>query len=426
MAKQIPATLLLGAATAATQIEGGDVNCNWYAWSLQGRVGNNESSLLGADHYRRYKEDIDIMADLGLQCYRMSLEWSRLEPECGVWSEEGFRHYRDELEYLQSKNIRVLVTLHHFSCPQWFQDLGGWLAKDAVKLFVRYCKKAVESYGDLVSEWCTINEPNVFANDTYMDGKYPPGHNGDMASYFKVSKTMALAHLELYPLIHRLRKEKGFPGETRVGFAHHLAHFVSGGRGLFARLGMFFIPRFFHEIYFKAYVEGRLIWPLGFRRPKGKGVFCDFIGINYYSRHVIQPSPKVTDLFGKIIFDPSLKEEQKNDLGWEIYPEGLYEVVKKTWQRYGLPIHITENGIPDARDEKRAGFIKQHLEQVLRLLEEGVDIPRYYYWSLLDNLEWNDGYGPRFGLVEVDYETMARKIRPSAEYYGQLCKTRNL
>jgi len=166
----LPKELLLGSASAATQIEGGDTNSNWYYWSLAGRVGHGESSLAGADHWNRYVEDTELLSELRQECYRMSLEWSRIEPRPGEWSREGIEHYRKELELLSAKGIRPHVTLHHFSCPQWFQERGGWLAPAAVERFLAFVRRAVEEYGDLVAEWCTINEPNVLVNGSYVDG----------------------------------------------------------------------------------------------------------------------------------------------------------------------------------------------------------------------------------------------------------------
>lgn len=412
----LPGDLLLGSATAATQIEGGDRGVNWYAWSLQGKVGDGESSLTGADHWNRFREDTELMARMGHRCYRMSVEWSRIEPERGTWSAEGIGHYREELSLLRERNILPLVTLHHFSCPQWFQDRGGWLGEEAVDDFLEFCGKAVSSLGDLVSEWCVINEPNVFANDTYMDGKYPPGHRGDMKSYFRVSRNLVLAHLRCYTLIHGIRKEHNFPGETRVGIVHHLARFEASRRKPIPLLGKFLTVYLFETIFLEGMIRGRLLPPLGWGRPRGRGRFCDFIGINYYSRHIISR-------FGDIRFDPSLEEERKTDLGWEIYPRGLYDVASACWEKYRLPLYITENGLADASDAKRALFIREHLRELKHLRDRGIPVMRYYHWSLMDNLEWNDGYGPKFGLVEIDYPTMERRIRPSARYYARICRS---
>ncbi|TGL63664.1 glycoside hydrolase family 1 protein [Leptospira sarikeiensis] len=423
---ELPKELLLGSATAATQIEGGDVNNNWYHWSLAGKVGNGESSITGADHYNKYVEDVELLSELHHECYRMSIEWSRIEPEQGKWSSEGVEHYRDEFRRLIQKGIKPLVTLHHFSCPQWYQEKGGWLSENAVEDFIRFVKFSVETFGDQISEWCTINEPNVFANDSYMDGKYPPGGHGDIAAYMKVTKRMVIAHLKSYKLIHQIRKEKGFAGETKVGFAHHIAIFEPLNSHPLAKLGCFLSDYLFHEIHMKGFVEGKLVFPLGSGYPEGKGIFCDFMGINYYSRHLFKASYNPGNLFATPMVDPTIPESSKNDLGWEIYPEGLYKVCQRTWKRYKLPIYITENGIPDEKDEKREKYIIDHLYQLKRLLDDGIKVERYYYWSFLDNLEWNDGYGPRFGLVEVDYSNMKRKPRPSALRYAKICRTKKI
>ena len=423
---RIPESLLLGSATAATQIEGGDENVNWYYWSLEGRVGNGESSLPGSGHFERFREDVKLLGELGHQCYRMSIEWSRIEPECGVWSAHGIAHYREEISLLKSQGIIPLVTLHHFSCPQWFQERGGWLAGESIDLFLRFCRVAVERLGDLVEEWCTINEPNVFANDTYMDGKYPPGHKGDMLSYFKVSRHLVIAHLKAYKLIHEIREENKFPGKTMVGYAQHMAYFESSKKGFFSRLGKALLERFFHKIYIKGMVEGKLILPLGMGYPEGKGRFCDYLGVNYYSRHIITPSANPALLFGTVGFVRGIPDERKTDLGWEIYPKGLARVIRPLWEEYALPVFVTENGLADCSDKKRKAYIRDHLAVLAGLIGEGIPVTRYYHWSFLDNLEWNDGYGPRFGLVEIDYDTMERLPRPSAFYYRDVCLKRFL
>ena len=165
---QFPSSFLFGSATAATQIEGGDVNSNWYAWSLAGKIHNGASSITAADHWNRVKEDIDLMKELNHQVYRMSIEWSRIEPSMGQWSQEGIDHYRDELTQLKQAEIEPLVSLHHFSSPQWFEEMGGWTNPESVDLFIRFVEKVVMELGDLVSEYCTINEPNVLATGAYI------------------------------------------------------------------------------------------------------------------------------------------------------------------------------------------------------------------------------------------------------------------
>lgn len=411
---------LMGSATAATQIEGGDTNSNWYTWSNLGKIDRNESSIVAADHYNRVDEDIEIMKQMHQKIYRMGIEWSRIEPEEGFFSQVGLQHYINEISKLNKAGIQVLVTLHHFSHPQWFEEKGQWTKKGNIRYFIRFVKHIVKQLGGLVSEYCTINEPNVFAMDSFIDGKYPPGKKDDLVSYFKVSKNMIEAHILSYDLIHDIRQELGFE-DTKVGFAMHLAYFELDSNGFGVRNGKKIFEHVFHEIFLSGMIDGKLKFPLGKKEYEPK-LYCDFIGINYYSRHFIYPSKNIGTLFHEVRMKKGLENHEKNDLGWEIYPEGLYKLTKDIYERYHLPIYITENGLADASDKNRAQFIYDHLKEIHKLHEEGVDVQRYYHWSLLDNLEWNDGYEPRFGLVEVDYDTQKRTIRNSGKFYSEIIK----
>lgn len=422
---QLPKDFLLGSATAATQIEGGDKNSNWYHWSLQGKIANNESSIIAADHYNRVEEDINLMKEMNNEIYRMSIEWSRIEPEEGKWSDEGINHYQEEIKSLLKAGIKPLITLHHFSHPQWFEEIGQWTNKNSVEYFLRFTKKMVYAIGDYVNEYCTINEPNVFVMDTFMDGKYPPGKKDDILSYFKASKNLIRAHLQAYKAIHEIRKDMGH-NDTLVGIAMHLAYFEVNENKLLAKISKKLMDYSFHQLFLNGMIDGHLTPPIGLSYPQGKGIYCDFIGVNYYSRHLIFSSNNPAMLFGQIKVEDGLPNERKNDLGWEIYPEGLYKVVKKVYERYKLPIYITENGIADSVDNKRAKFIYDHIIEIKKLLDEGIDVKRYYHWSLLDNLEWNDGYSPRFGLIHVDYLNQKRTIRNSGHFYGELCKNKEV
>ncbi len=422
---KLPKELLMGSATAATQIEGGDKNSNWYHWSLQGKIANNESSIIAADHYNRVEEDIKLMKEMNHDIYRMSIEWSRIEPEEGKWSQEGINHYQMEIKSLLEAGIKPLITLHHFSHPQWFEELGQWTNKASAEYLLRFTKKVVSSIGHDVNEYCTINEPNVFVMDTFMDGKYPPGKKDDIVSYFKASRNLIIAHLKAYEAIHHIREDMGYK-DTLVGIAIHLAYFEVYKPKLLTKLSKNLMDYSFHQLFLNGMIHGQLKFPIGFTYPIGKGVFCDFLGVNYYSRHLIHSSYNPAMLFGEVKVENGLADEKINDLGWEIYPEGLYRVTKKVYDKYKLPIYITENGIPDAKDSKRAKFIYDHMIQIKRLIDSGVDVRRYYHWSLLDNLEWNDGYFPRFGLVHVDYKDQKRTIRNSGYFYGELCKNKEV
>lgn len=421
---KVPRNILMGSATAATQIEGGDYNNNWYQWSQMGKLKGGVSSITACDHWNRVEEDTEIQKQLGMETYRMSIEWSRIEPEEGRFSLEGIQHYIHEIDGLLDAGIVPLVTLMHFSAPIWVQELGAWCNKKTVDYFLRFVERVVLELGDRVSDYCVINEPNVFVNDTYMEGKYPGGVNDKVFKYFKAAKNIIIAHVASYQLIHRLRKENAFEGETKVGVVPHLAYFEANHKEKVPKMTQKFIKYSFHDLFLKGMIYGKLDFPYIPKRIAPKGVYADFIGVNYYSRSIISRSKNVSSLFGSIDYRKDLKDNEMNDLGWEIYPQGLFHVTKEVFDTYKLPIYITENGIPDANDHKRKDFINQHLLQVVKLIDSGVDVQRYYYWSLLDNLEWDDGYGPRFGLVEVDYNTMERNIRDSAYHYRDIIKKR--
>lgn len=423
---QFPNVFQMGSATAATQIEGGDTNSNWYAWSLAGKIKNGESSIVATDHWKRVEEDIALMQELNHEIYRMSIEWSRIEPKEGEWSEEGIDHYRNELILLKEAGIDPLVSLHHFSSPQWFEEKGGWANPKSVTNFVRFVERVTERLGDLIVEYCTINEPNVLVTSSYMDGEFPPGHTDDLKGYFSAAKHLILAHLQSYQRIHEIREEKEFKGETKVGFAHHAAVLTVASKNPLTQLSRKMMNYSFHTLFVKGFVEGKLSFPIGRGYPQGEGIYCDFLGINYYSRHIIKNSWNPALLFGKVTVDETLADNKKNDMGWEIYPMGLSEVIQPLYDAYRLPVYITENGIPDGKDEKRARFIYDHLSQVESLIQSGVDVQRYYYWSLLDNLEWHEGYWPRFGLIEVDYGTLERRIRRSGLFYGEICREKGI
>ena len=363
------------------------------------------------------------MKEMNQQLYRMSIEWSRLEPSEGSFDEAAIDHYRDELKLLLDNDIRPIVTLHHFSHPLWFEDMGGWENQRAVECFLRYTEKAVSSLGDMVAEWMTINEPNVYLEGAYSAGSFPP-HKSSLKAYFNGLRHMSAAHIEAYKAIHRIRKEKGFGGQTLVGFAKHVRVFDTDGKGGLSKLSRELVDYCFNTITFEAMVKGRFIFPIGGGNyPYGKGEFCDFLGLNYYTRDIIGFTWKATRVFADI----KVKEgAELNDMGWEIYPQGLYLLCKKYYELYRLPVFITENGICDHRDEKRARFIYDHLQMVKQLREDGIDVRRYYHWSLLDNFEWEFGLTPKFGLIEVDYETQQRTIRPSGRFYAEIARSKEV
>lgn len=416
---KLPEDFMMGTATAALQIEGGDRNNNWYAWCEEHHIKDGTHCIRANDHYNRLEEDISLMKAINASTYRMGLEWSRLEPEEGKFSQEAVEHYRKELTLLIQAGIKPIVTLFHFSYPLWFAQSGAFEEDSCIERFKRYARFCVESFGDLVAEWITINEPNVFAVEGYLEGIWPPGKK-DMGLTLKVLKNLVMCHLEVYPLIHSIRKQKGFQGETRVGAAHHVRVFDGASRSPLDSITAVLVKRSFQDVLIHAMTTGVFRFPLGSGKPKGKGRFSDFLGINYYTRDRIKFDRKTGY---RQMVEPGAKV---NDLGWEIYPEGLYRLCKEYYEKYRLHVFITENGTCDKEDTFRPAYIAEHLYQVKKLRDQGIDVQRYYYWTLMDNFEWLEGESAPFGLIHCDFETQKRTIRKSGRLFAAISKEKGL
>lgn len=285
---KLPEDFIFGTATASLQIEGGDRNNNWYRFSEQGKTKDGSHCIVACDHWNRYEEDIDLMVQLNQQAYRMSLEWSRIEPRQGEFNEAALVHYRKILTLLTERGIKPLVTLHHFSNPLWFEDMGGWAHKDSPEIFLRFSEKVLTALGDLVTDWITINEPNVYVEGTYSAGNYPPNKTS-FINFFRAAKNFAKAHILVYKRIHEIRKEQNFPGKTMVGVANHLRPFDPYKNSFLAKFPTKLIDYAFHDLFLESMIHGKFKFPLGFGGyPLGKGRYCDFFGINYYTRDIVK------------------------------------------------------------------------------------------------------------------------------------------
>ena len=408
----LPNDFYLGTATAATQIEGGDKNNNWYEWSTKNTIKGGGTTLRADDHWNRYREDISLMKCLNQKVYRMGIEWSRIEPENGRFDDEAMAHYRDEISLLLKNGIKPLLTLHHFTHPLWICKEGEFETERIVKYFERYVRYVVKNIGDLVSDYITINEPNVYVTNGYIFGIWPPAKKNFKLA-MKVYINMTLCHIAAYKAIHELRE--GFAEKTMVGVANHLRIFRPYNNfSPFDRITAAIVSGLFQNEIVSLMSKGTSGPVLRFFSPKGiQGNYCDFIGINYYTRSTFR-------LRGfKDIVRPGLP---KNDIGWEIYPQGLADLCESFYKKFKLPIWITENGVCDNDDDIRSEYIFNHLEQVALLCKKGIPVERYYHWSLLDNFEWLDGETARFGLIYVDYDTQKRTIKRSGEFYAEICK----
>lgn len=407
MTRHIPLDgLLLGTATAATQIEGGEVDGNWVDWAAQpGRIRDGSSCVRATDHWARWREDTELMAGMGLQIYRMGIEWARVEPRPDEWDEGALARYRDELELLRAKGIRPMVTLYHWSHPMWFERSGGWLGARALPAWERYVRKVVEVLGDLVDDWVTINEPNVYATLAHLFGEFPPGHRS-LRETLRVYGALAAGHIRAYEIVHDLLPRDG----VAVGVAHHLRPFRPGNPlNPWHRLLTPTLRHLFQGAVVEAMTTGRFRAPL--RAPRGfrprPGRYADFFGLNYYSRSTVTK-----------IDDGTPAGVPVNDLGWEVYAAGLGEMATWAWETYRLPVWVTESGTCDNSDAFRARYLWEHLAEVGRLRAAGVPVERYYHWCFVDNWEWVEGEVPRFGLVALDYETQERTVKESGRFYA--------
>ncbi|MCL2784726.1 MAG: glycoside hydrolase family 1 protein [Propionibacteriaceae bacterium] len=400
-------TLELGVATAATQIEGGNADTNWHRWAgREGTIKDGSTPARAADHWNRVSQDISLLAQLGIRHYRMGLEWARIEPEEGVFNEAAIAHYRDEVAALRAAGITPLVTLHHFNNPGWLEERGAWTRDDTVPIFLRYVKRMVTELSEWVDEWITINEPNVYATQGYVFGDWPPGKKS-ITQAMTVMSHLAQAHIRAYNIIHAIS------ANAKVGVAQHLRVFDPANPynplDLVGAKGM---AHLFQGAILRAMSIGRFPVPLKGAADIDAGKYYDFIGINYYTRSWVTG-----------ISEGTRPNSPVNDLGWEIYPDGLARVLRMVARAYPGPIYITENGTPDATDYFRGRFLFDHLSA---LMGSGVEVERYYHWCFTDNWEWIEGEEPRFGLVGLDYETQERTVRQSGLMYADMISNAGL
>lgn len=418
---KFPANFLWGAAASAHQVEGGNLN-DWSEWEIinaarlareadskfsylknwseiQAQAENPENYISGktCDHYSRFRKDFDIAKQLGHNAHRFSIEWSRIEPEEGKFNEQEIEHYREVIKALRERGMEPFVTLWHWTLPLWVRDQGGWENPKTIRDFLRYTNKIIDVLGSNIHFWIPLNEPTIYVGHSYIIGDFPP----QLRSYRRgnnVLKNLIQAHHGAYRLIH-----EQLGREVMVGNAHNLHYNVP--------YRQWWPPDMLATAVFR-YI--RDLRPLRWTRRME-----DFIGLNYYFRDTVK------FIFGAGRFpciDIQNPNEWLSDMGWDLYPEGIYHSLKYL-ARYRKPIYIIENGLADQRDIHRTKFIGEHLKWIGRAIREGTDVRGYLHWSLLDNFEWDKGFWPRFGLVEVDYKTLERKIRPSAWEFKKIIES---
>ncbi len=416
-----PPDFIWGVAASSHQVEGGTTNNQWAEWEKRGRIKSKDCVGLACDWWGNAEQDFDLARSLGVNALRLSVEWSRIEPEEGAWDDTALTRYRQMLKALHARGIRPFVTLHHFTNPLWFERKGAFLNKESVPLFQRFTQRVVGALGDLCHDWVTFNEPNVYASLGYFLGEFPPGKKGRFIQAAQVTRHLCLAHAAAYQTIHTLQNN------ANVGWAQHYVVFKPRrpehriDRGICG-----FIARRFNDNFAEGVLNGIAPFPLnkfGERLPEVKGA-CDFVGINYYSRLRVGFEPKSPKtLFFQITVPP---HKPQGDSGIEVpygeaYPQGLRQAVEH-FAPFEKPIYILENGVPDRADRIRPWVIESTVGQMRDLLSEGVDLRGYFHWTLTDNFEWGEGWHLRFGLYELDLATQKRTPRPSAELYARLIR----
>ncbi|HEY6250833.1 MAG TPA: family 1 glycosylhydrolase [Candidatus Angelobacter sp.] len=414
-----PADFAWGVATSAHQVEGHNHNNQWHAWECQGRIKSKEQVGLACDWWTNAEQDFDLAKSLGINALRLSVEWSRIETSQGQWDHAALARYRAILKALRDRGIRPFVTLHHFTNPLWFEAKGAFAAPESILLFQRFTRRVLAALGDLCTDWTTFNEPNVYSALGYFLGEFPPGERGSFLKAALVTENLCRAHAAAYRTIHALQ------ANANVGWAQHFVVFKpTRPESAIDRWICSFIDHRFNDNFAETIGTGRSPFPLNhFRRHLAEVKdTCDYVGINYYSRLRAGFAPRSPKTLCFQLTVPPHKPQ--GDHGVEIpygeaYPDGLRRAVER-FKSFNKPIYILENGVPDREDRIRPWLLESTVEQIRTMLAEGTDLRGYFHWTLTDNFEWNEGWHLRFGLIELDPKTQARKMRPSAQIYSQL------
>lgn len=399
-----------GASTSAHQIEGSNHN-NWSVWELENAKSlaksaewklsdlpawaeirkqatdpDNYVSGVAVDHYERYELDLALAEKLNLNAFRFSIEWSRIEPEEGVWSREAIDHYREYIREIKKRGMEPLPTLYHWTTPVWFSDRGGFEKSNNIKYFQRFAERVIDEYHQDIRYITTINEPDTVVSHGYITLDHPP-QSRSYVKAFLVYRNLLRAHKGIHKYAHRKSRR------LKVGFTKSYAWVRAGDDRLITRWAVR------ADLWLR---DDVVLW---YVRRK-----LDFIGVNYYfsDRHV------------GIGIDNT--NEQLNDLGWEMRPGDLKHVLVRL-KKWNKPIIITESGVADHADAFRKQWIATTIAAIHGAIGEGADVFGYLHWSLLDNFEWAYGRWPRFGLIEIDYENnLKRTVRPSGLWYAKLVK----
>jgi beta-glucosidase len=425
-----PPGFLLGAATAAHQVEGGNIHSDFWAMEQAEPSMFKEPSGICVDHYNRYTEDIGLLAGAGLNAYRFSIEWARIEPEKGVFDQKEIDHYRAVLRYCREKDITPIVTMHHFSSPKWLIEEGGWETDSSAGYFAKYCKYVARALGNELEYVCTINEANMglqlekiakamMARMTAAGAGTPAGEapKGEVQVGVNtgMADRMAAVTAELAKVfggmdsrkIHHFLSGRTAEGDMVIIRAHEKAREAMKAACPHLKIGLTLSLHDFQalpggEAYTEAEYDGELLHYLPHLQKD------DFIGVQNYSRKLVGPEGTL----------PPPEGAELTQAGYEYYPQAISNVVRYVAKHWDKPLLITENGLASTDDTRRIEFIRQALEGVQSCIADGIPVKAYLHWSLLDNFEWMTGFEPKFGLIAVERETQTRMPKESLAFLG--------
>lgn len=408
---------LIGASTAAHQVEGNNIYSDFWAMEQMENSDFIEPSLQAVDHYHHFKEDIDLLAEAGCNAFRFSLEWARIEPEKGIYNSQEIDHYREVLTYCHEKKIEPIVTMHHFSSPKWLIEQGGWEDERTITAFAKYCGYVAKELGDLMCYVCTINEANMGLQlaaiiQDMMDGSVQVGMNFDMPANLE-EKKKELVSLFQTDEPNTFLSMRTIDGDMLIMRAHEAARKEMKKVCPHLQIG---ITLSLFDLQGDDEEKIKQEWHNDFAHYLPYVIEDDFFGLQNYTRKCIYREGN----------HPKNENVKLTKMGYENYPESIAHVVRKVAEELSLPILITENGIDTDDDQERVIFIEKVMEGLQKCVQDGIPLLGYLHWSLLDNFEWQKGYSETFGLIAVNRKTQVRYPKESLYVLGRYTKNKSL
>ena len=407
---------LIGAATAAHQVEGNNINSDYWAQEHMEHTSFVEPSGEACDHYNRFEEDIKLLADAGLNAYRFSIEWARIEPIPGEYDEAEIEHYRKVLSCCRNHGVEPIVTMHHFTSPKWLIEQGGWENEATVERFAAYCRFVTERLGDQMHYVCTINEANMGIQIAAIARRYAQNAGQNLQIGLNLENPMmarmrmqAEENMQIFgtPQPQVFVSSRTTEGDTIVMKAHRAARLAMKAVKPELQIG---ITLSLHDIQPQPGGEERAAaeWDEEFRHYLPYIRDDDFFGLQNYTRTLMGENGSL----------PPPEGAETTQMGYEYYPEALGHVIRTAYAELGLPILVTENGVAVSDDTRRVEFIRRALAGVENCIGDGIPVKGYLYWSLMDNFEWQKGFSMTFGLIAVDRATQKRMPKESLSFLG--------